>query len=107
MTFLDDPILRKRIRKSLIWGANSKQDICETLRFVYDSVYKIEDKELKEQITQRLIDAMIMGKRMADRLWYYKLTYGDTTGKSGNDIGILPEVEKRKLERRSRPIEAF
>ena len=94
---------RRAVRDSLTKGANGHLDICENLRLTYDLVYMIPDKQLREQITEKLIDVMRMAKRMADRLTYYKLTYMDQTGTDGKNIGVLPGVEERKTMRRSRP----
>ena len=93
---------RRAIISSLTRGANSYLDICETLRLTYDLVYTTEDVELKEQITEKLIEAMRMVKRMADRLTYYKLTYMDQTGTEGRNIVVLPGAEERKTMRRAR-----
>jgi len=103
MSTLDNRKTRRYIKKSLTLEANSFQDICETLRLVYDEVYKIDDQKLKEIITERLIDAMFMGKRMAARLDYYKKTYNDTTGAQGNSIKPLVGVNERKKIREERP----
>jgi len=100
--FLND-YPRELVRKSLTKEANSQMDICEVLRLTYDLVYTIPDPKLKEEITERLIDAMRIVKRMADRLTYYKLTYMDDTGSHGKNIQQFPGAEERKAMRRARP----
>ena len=37
--------------------------ICEQLRRVYDSVYPMRDKKLKEEITEKLVDAFTTAKK--------------------------------------------
>ena len=102
MPNLQDKRARKRAFISLTQGSNSVRSICETFRLIYDLVYNIEDQSLKEEITERLVDAMMMSKAMNDRLIYYKDTYNDTTGKAGKGVEHLGETEKRKNYRRSR-----
>jgi hypothetical protein len=94
---------RGEIRKSLTREANSYVDICEILRLIYDLVYTVEDPKLKNEITEKLINAMRIVKRMADRLTYYKITYKDMTGTSGRNIKHFPGAEERKAMRRARP----
>ena len=53
----------KSARNTLIRGANSVQGICETLRLTYDLICDLPDKELKEKITERLVEAMVMAKK--------------------------------------------
>lgn len=93
---------RRSIRESLTRDANSHLDICETLRQTYDLVYEIKDLDLKEQITEKLIDVMRMAKRMADRLTYYRITYMDDTGTLGKNLPVLSGTEERKKFRKSR-----
>jgi hypothetical protein len=97
---LEDKKLRKKIKKSLTQDANKYYDICESLRCTYDALYK----EKYALVVERLIDAMILAKKMANRLTYYKEVYKDKTGKSGGTIKVIPASEalKKKQERRNR-----
>ena len=79
-----DPKKRERFFHSLWYQVNQVLGICEQLRFIYDDVYTMPESELKTRLTERLIDALIMGKKMADRLVYYKKTYGEENPDSGN-----------------------
>lgn len=89
---------RESALKSLTRKANSVQGICETLRLVYDCVYEMPDGETKDRATELLVDAFIMGKKITDRLVYYKKTYNDTTGHNGKNVkGLTGNVERRKM----------
>jgi hypothetical protein len=88
--------------KSITQGANSVKGICETLRLIYDRLYTFKDCKEKEEIKELLIDAFIMGKKMADRLVYYKNTYNDTTGHNGKHLIGLTGNNQRKEARRAR-----
>lgn len=52
-----------------------KRWICETLREQYDQIQEIEDDELKERMTETLIIAYDMAKRMNAKLIEYKADY--------------------------------
>lgn len=95
--------LRERhiAKKSLITGTNNKKHICETLRLIYDEVHGIEDRE---RITELLIDAMVMAKKMQNRLSYYQKTYKDNTGNKAIDIIGLSGVRNRSKMRKARKI---
>lgn len=93
---------RQEQRDSLIHGANWELVICEQLRRVYDSVYELPDGQLKEQITEKLIDAFIMAKKIADRLTYYYETYHDTTGNEGDNLRIQLRDRSVLIKRRTR-----
>ncbi len=92
---------REFARDSLIKCANPKKTICETLRLIYDEVYKMRKDERRDKITELLVDATMMAKRMNERLRYYRKTYNDESGKNASNIGDLPgELERRNLRRR-------
>lgn len=92
-------------RAGLITGTNKFACICETLRSTYDLIHDMEDKELKEQITTKLVEAYTMAKKMADRLGYYKTTYpDDTSGHGGENLVRIPDSVKRKQIRGARKI---
>ena len=90
---------RKFARESLTKEANAYKYICETLRLIYDEVYKIPNNEV---IVELLVDAMMMAKSMQDRLIYYKEKYHDESGSSGKNIERLFGTQERKKMRRAR-----
>jgi len=96
--------LRRYAMDSLIRRTNSHECICEALRLVYDLIDGMEDKELKEKITDRLATAFIMGKKMQDRLAYYQEKYSDDTGNKGSNIKRILGSTKRLRMRRERTI---
>lgn len=83
---MNDKYNRQGVKDSLIREANRELNICEQLRCVYDSVHELPDGKLKEEITEKLVDALIMAKKMGDRLTYYSKTYRDTTGHGGKGL---------------------
>ena len=92
---------RRFARKSLIQGTNNRKHICETLRLIYDEVHDTPDNEC---ITELLIDAMGMAKKMQDRLSYYQKTYRDNTGGKAIDIIGLTGVRNRSRMRKLRTL---
>ena len=95
---------REEITKDLVIGVSREIGICETLRNVYDLVYEMPDGEIKQQMTEKLIDALLMGKKMGDRLTYYAQTYKDPTGAWGEHLVHQSNDQLRLLiqKRRSR-----
>jgi hypothetical protein len=93
---------REKERDSLIHGANRELTICEQLRRVYDSVYELPDGKLKEQITEKLLDAFITAKKIADRLLYYYETYHDKTGSEGDNLRKQLSDRSVLIKRRAR-----
>ena len=85
---------REGVKESLMKEANRDLGICEQIRQVYDSVYKMPNGELKEEITEKLVDALIMAKKMGDRLTYYYKKTHDTSGHLGSK---LTPVDKKAL----------
>jgi hypothetical protein len=95
--------LRGPAKKTLIYGTNRFKCICETLRLIYDEIYDMEEGEKKEKITDLLVDAMVMGKKMHQRLEYYKTTYPqDTTGHNAKNLQRIPGSSARAKMRRAR-----
>ena len=90
---------RNSARKNLIIGTNSRKGICETLRLIYDYIHDLKEKE---EITELLVDAMLMAKKMQDRLKYYKRTYNDDTGNNAKNLIRLLESVKRRRMRKAR-----
>jgi hypothetical protein len=93
---------RRTARKSLMYDCNRYLGICEVLRIIYDLIYDLKNKKLKEEITERLVDGMVMSKKIVDRLMYYKAEYNDTTGHNGKNIKRLWGARRRKKLRRRR-----
>jgi len=100
---LNNKLERIRARRTLMYQANSHQCICETLRMVYDDVHDLKDKEKVERIRENLVDAVIMAKKMAERLDYYYKTYADKTGHGGKKlVGLQNTNQKLKIRRARR-----
>lgn len=93
---------RIRARRTLMYQANSHQCICETLRMVYDDVHELKDKKKVERIRENLVDAVVMAKKMAERLDYYYKTYADKTGNQGKKLISLQNTAKKLAIRRAR-----
>lgn len=92
---------RKYAKINLISRANARYGICEVLRMIYDEVEPLDNNE---KITELLIDAMVMAKKMSDRLIYYKTTYNDTTGHAGKNLQRIYGVGDRNKVRRKRQL---
>ena len=99
LRIFDGEHFRRRIRISLIRGVNYRLGICEQLRCIYDTVTEFPDGPAKEKITEQLVDALIMGKRMTERLVYYKTKYNDTTGHGGKNL-INPHGHRARIKMR-------
>ena len=101
---------RAKARKDLIQGTNNKRNICETLRLVYDEIYEIEVDgqedifESLKKVEDLLIDAMVMAKKMQNRLSYYQKKYKDNTGNKASSIVGLTGVNARSRMRKLRPL---
>ena len=83
-------------KKDLFYGTNRYLCICETLRLIYDEIHDMKDEEKKLRITKRLLDAFMMGKKMAARLAYYKKKYGDKTGSAGKNLVYILDSKKNQ-----------
>ena len=92
--------LRKEARRSLIQGVNNKKHICETLRMIYDEV----EGTSNNKVVELLVDAMLMAKKMQDRLSYYQKTYKDNTGNKASNIIYLTGIRERNRIRKKRII---
>jgi hypothetical protein len=95
-------ITRGAYRKSLVTGSNSVKGICETLRMVYDYVYELPNGENKEKMTELLVDAFGMAKKMQVRLKYYRTTYNDTTGHNASNLQPLAGTRALRRLRQAR-----
>ena len=99
-----DPIMRKKFRYSLMKKTNAILGICEQLRFIYDDVYQLPENEIKSRMTEKLIDALIMAKKMMDRIRYFSNTYKDKTGHNGKNLIQLQNNHWRVRQRWERKI---
>ena len=99
---------RDAVKINLTRGINRQLGICEQLRIIYDSVYELPAGDLKSKITEGLVDAMIMAKKMGDRLQYYHDLTHDTTGHQGKNLQVdhKPYLDNKELgkERKKREI---
>src|SRR4030042_2017013 len=91
----EDPNIRLHTFKSLTKRTNTMLGICEQLRLTYDTVDMLPKGRIKERLIEQLIDVFIMGKKMSDRLVYYKKTYNDKTGHGGKNLIPLKHNAKR------------
>ena len=97
---LSSEVDRIRARRTLMYQANSHRCICETLRMVYDDIHDLPDKEKVDRMRENLVDAVLMAKKMAERLDYYYKTYADKTGKGGKKlVGLQNTNQKLKIRR--------
>ena len=99
-----DKKLRNWARVGVQTGGHNYLYVCEQLRFIFDVIEEIPDEILRFKILELLIDAFIMGKKLQDRLRYFKKKYNDTTGKQGSSIRHLLLTKKRRRLRRLRKI---
>jgi len=96
-------VTREWAKMSLITWACKWESICEKLRTIYDRIYELPESDFKQELTELLTDAMFMGKKMEERLQYYKVVYeGDTTGHAGANLKPIPDYEERWTKRQAR-----
>jgi hypothetical protein len=95
---------RLSARFSLIKRLNTTVGICETLRLTYDLIADLPDKDLKDKITEKLVDAMVMAKKINERLSYYHKKYHDNTGHAGQNLKGQTGVKARIIMRRARTV---
>ncbi len=99
-----DQEVRRVVKQNLTQAASRHLTICEVLRFTYDTVDQLPDGEIKDDLTEKLIDAMNMGKKIMSRLAHYKRTMGDKTGSSGSGLIKLDHTRRRERIRSQRKI---
>lgn len=92
---------RVALKQSLTTDASNRLTICEQLRFIYDSVHELPP-EIRQEITDKLIVAFDMGKKMNSRLAHYKRKYLDESGRTGKSLLYLEYTEERKKIRMER-----
>lgn len=97
-----DPITRRVVLESIAYEASNYLTICEQIRFAYDTVLQIEDEVIKQDLTEKLIDAFLMGKKMNSRLEKYKRETGSVTGSAGSNLLRIPATRARKRIRGER-----
>lgn len=97
-----DPKLRERNLHTLKTQAHYLHTICEQIRFIYDDVAQLPDGEIKDSMTEKLTDAMIMGKKINARLVEYKKEIGKYSGASGAHLNRLSDTKERKRLRNIR-----
>lgn len=93
---------REIILHAISKDASSRLTICEQIRFIYDTVLKIEDEAIKQDLTDKLIIAFNMGKKMNSRLAHYKRAYTDQGGRTGRNLLWLKQTKERKEIRANR-----
>jgi hypothetical protein len=89
---------REEIRIDLLRGISKEMGICETIRCVYDLVHEMPDSPEKLDMTEKLVDALWMAKKMGDRLTYYYETYKDKTGAWGEHLVHQSNDRIRELQ---------
>lgn len=97
-----DPVLREKNLHTLKTQAHYLHTICEQIRFIYDDVAQLPDGEIKDSLTEKLIDTMIMGKKINARLVEYKKEVGKYSGASGAHLNRLTDTKARKSLRNAR-----
>ena len=99
----EDQQIRDKHLRSMTRKTGAGLGICEQLRFVYDTVHDLDiDDSLKEKLTDQLVDAFIMAKKMQERLSYYYINFNDGTGHQGKNIKTLQNNGTRSKMRNSR-----
>jgi hypothetical protein len=101
---VERPLKMKQLEESLTIGASRTLTICELLRFMYDTVAQIEDEEIRTDLTNKLIIATNMAKKMDKRLGEYhnKMIADDTfvhvigMGHQGSDLIKLLSTKRRR-----------
>ena len=101
----EDEAIRAKTRESLVRSTGALLGICEQLRFIYDTVEEAGlEPALKERLTDQLVDAMVMAKKMQARLIYYRKTYDDKTGSNRTHLPRLQGNTARIRMRKKRVI---
>lgn len=68
---------REEAEYSIKYRVSDKRVICEVWRELWDLVEQLPDKELRKQFKEKIIDGFIMGKKMNDRLLFYKQEWAE------------------------------
>jgi ABC-type Na+ transport system ATPase subunit NatA len=99
-----DPIDKEIVFQSLSFEVSKRLTLCEELRFIFDAVNQIQDLEIKQTITEQLIDAMIMAKKMDSRLGEYRKAEQRKPGHRGRNLLKLEGFKERIAFRQNRNI---
>ena len=94
-------LTRDEAKKDLMTGVNTHQCICEALRLAYDEVHSLPAGPVKDSLTERLTDCLLMAKRMQNRLIYYRTKY-ETPKHRGEGLKALPGAADRLQMRQAR-----
>ncbi len=97
-------LTREQARKDLMTGVNTHECICEFLRLAYDEVHELSDGPRKEVLRERLTDCFVMGKKMQNRLIYYRQKYPDDPGSQGHNLKHMPGAEEKLQMRQARTL---
>lgn len=99
---MNNEVTYEYAKDSLMYHTNNKKHICETLRMIYDEVHELPKTDHKDRATELLIEAMMMAKKMQNRLHYYQTKYHDNTGNKAKNIIGLTGVRARTIMRKKR-----
>jgi hypothetical protein len=101
-------ITREWAKDSLIRYANEYETICEKLRQIYDILHNIPENPIKNRIVEMLVDALIMGKKMQERLEHYKDNYNqDGTGNNGKNLKPIANYKEVQEYRSARIVDGL
>ncbi len=87
---------REEILRQLI-NSSDRRTICELFRELYDNSEKVEEPQLRKSFQDLIIKGFVMGKKMNDRLVYYKDVWTDEVVVEDNKDA--EEDGKRRSER--------
>lgn len=92
---------REVLLHSMTRVASNRLTICEQIRFIYDTVFELPEGEVKRDLTDKLLVAFEMGKKMNSRLAHYKRLYKGSghTGRNLLKLTHTKEREKIRIDR--------
>ena len=93
---------REILNHSLTKDSSNYLTLCEQLRFIYDTVWLIENDEIRNDLTSKLEVAFNMAKKMNSKMMHYQRKYNDATGSKGNNLLPLEFTEERGRIRKER-----
>ena len=100
--FTTTAIDRNSAENSLKYLCCKYLSICEEMRRIYDIIHDMPENDTKANITDLLITAFVMAKKMNSRLEYYRDKYNDNTGSAAGNLKPLEDYEERRAKRRAR-----
>lgn len=86
---------REEAEQSIKYRVSDKRVICEVWREIWDLVEQIDEKELRKEIKEKIIDGFIMGKKMNDRLLFYKKEWAEGEFEPNPDMN--EDIKKREF----------